>query len=305
MDNNLYNIKKSEYVLEQVSLLRQALAPPILILQMGSVGSKTIFFSLCDQPDLVLEHVPVFHMHFLSEDRMTSFEKQNSHLVDTEKVKRLQHCWQAQCIRKELLSAPRSKGKWRVISLVRDPIARNASDFFKHTSIKKMPDKSCAFLSSKKYNFNFRFSGGEAPGEELVDQLIDIFIDRYDHLSCTRYFDNELFSEFGVDVYDSKFYPSNGYSICDYDPFSLLLLRTQDIDRVAKEATEKFLGVSSTHFSKRNARINSPQGSIYKMFISRLRVPGHIAHNIYQSRFARHFFSTTEINSFAERWTHV
>lgn len=99
---------------------------PILIWQMGKVGSSSVYYSL----QQIFNEKPVYHIHLLSKEMIEKGELykrslingNNSYLYNNE-------------FRKKFKSSMRRGVKWKIISLVREPVGRNISAFFQNIDI--------------------------------------------------------------------------------------------------------------------------------------------------------------------------
>jgi uncharacterized protein YktA (UPF0223 family) len=144
---------------------------PIVVYQMGKVGSLTVYESLL-KSSVYQENV--FHVHRL-----------NSEIVpNTKKNKFL----------RELYDNESAHNKWKVISLVRDPIARNISAFFHNLEI---------FLP----NFYKQYRGNNYD----ILKLVDVFYKSYPSNVPNNYFDAEIKTMFDIDVFSTSFDTSIGY----------------------------------------------------------------------------------------------
>ena len=103
---------------------------PIVVYQMGKVGSRSVYEALVD----LRLAVPVYHAHVLEDlDNMAeSIKKQFPNPVHSLRVIRA-----GKRLRQLIDSNPTQH--WHIITLVRDPIARNVSRFF-HSIEEVLPD---------------------------------------------------------------------------------------------------------------------------------------------------------------------
>jgi hypothetical protein len=97
--------------------------PPVLVYQMGKVGSETVARSLGDE-QLARS---VYHLHFLTPQGLArAAETYREHWRPDGNA---HHVWDGEFIRERLQEAGDGE-QWPVITLVRDPVARNLSAFF-------------------------------------------------------------------------------------------------------------------------------------------------------------------------------
>src|SRR5688572_1946244 len=100
---------------------------PIIIHQMGKVGSKTVELSLRKAYEALGIQVPIYHTHILNGfERVRGYVLKEKNRQDSAgHFATLDH---GESVRKLIDENPAQH--WNIISLVRDPIARNVSAFF-------------------------------------------------------------------------------------------------------------------------------------------------------------------------------
>jgi FkbM family methyltransferase len=231
---------------------------------MGKVGSTSVARALGTID------TPVFHVHHLTQDildKVASDLKQND-LPDG-------HIGESYRVLKEIVEPglPAS-----LVSLVRDPIARNISAFFQ----------------------NKKLMGGSISD---IDQLIAKFIDTYPHNVPLDYFDLQIKSIFGVDVFDKPFDHAKHRQIVEHDKYSMLVLRVEDSDEQKQAALREFFGDDSLVVSRANIAANKPYSKTYSKFIDRIELPQSYINKMLESKFARHFYTDDELAGFADKWS--
>lgn len=100
--------------------LADQIVSPILVFQMGKVGSSSVFESL---KYLGLKN-PIFHIHYLSPSGIEHVERSNSGQTP-------RHILESRYLR-NVLEKGHPGQKWKIVSLVREPITRNISAFFQN-----------------------------------------------------------------------------------------------------------------------------------------------------------------------------
>ena len=255
-------------------------AAPIIIYQMGKVGSKTIFHSLKETgvPN------PVFHLHFLSEKGIHGAEDYYKAFTGSGLPSHLQ----TSKFVKDLLKKSRGALRWKIITMVRDPIARQVSDLFENLDF-IMPDVSSQSEASAK--------------QRICDYLHERFgkFDESEDYVCT-WFDRELKTTFGIDIFQHKFNPTKGYEIYRTGTADILLIRLEELNRVAGEAIKEFLGIASFSLVPSNRAVDKDIYPLYRKVLDCFRLPNEILDRVYGSRFAKHFYSPEEISAFRQRW---
>jgi glycosyltransferase involved in cell wall biosynthesis len=259
---------------------------PIIVYQMGKVGSKTIEQSLLHFYQTSGIEVEIYHAHFLN--YLDEMEKnaveahQSSHAI--KKIR------EAQDIRRKMEENPRCQ--WNLVSLVRDPVARNIAGFFQNLSVNQfIPD------------WKTRYRNGTLQMEELQDAFLKLGDEYIQHPA--NWFDTQLKPIFNIDVFESPFPHENGYKI--YSPSQnarLLVIRMEDINRCASQALDEFLGLKNFTILNSNLSAEKDYTAIYEAFKS-LPLPMDYVDKVYSTKYARHFYSKEEITGFKQRWTRV
>jgi hypothetical protein len=273
-------------VYERASL---ALSPsvrrqPLVLFQMGRVGSRTIEESLIR----CLDDVRVHHVHFLTESGQERFNRPyigNPYYRGRGQRYVVRNRFLARQIRSTL-----HREQWRVVTAVRDPLARNVSMFFTmllarwpHTRAKE------------------RVRAGEC--DEIVRDLLPIFMEEFDHETALSWFDDEMKAVFELDVYAEPFDVARGYQIYDQGNTQTLLIRLENLRENSAEAFSRFLGISDFTLIESNIGAQKDYGRVYKRFLELLELPDSYIERMYTSRFARHFYSDRQLDAFREKWT--
>jgi hypothetical protein len=186
-------------------------------------------------------------------------------------------------IRSAVLARPHPKKKWKIITLVREPIARNISALF-HDLDEYIPGSHNNIYS--------------IPYEELFQA----FLEKVNHELPLTWFDIELNPLFGVDVYASPFPKEKGYQTYSSERADVLLIRMEDLTRVFSKAMSEFLGIENTELVFENQAKDKAYFRLYQMFRERVTLPGDYIEKMYCSKFARHFYSEVEIQTFTSKW---
>jgi len=178
--------------------------------------------------------------------------------------------------------------KWKVISLVRDPVARQVSDFIKN---------------GYDYFPNLMHPDGKPDIQKSLDHLESLFRDfdeRKDY-ACT-WFDQEMKTVFGVDIFAHTFDKQKGYTIITDDNVDLLLITLESMNECFVSAMREFFGLSDIQMIKANVSANGSFASEYKAIVNNFRLPADMLDKIYFTRFTRHFYSDLKIGAFKNKW---
>lgn len=260
---------------------------PIIVYQMGKVGSRSVYETL----ERLNLGVPIYHSHILN--NLDEIGEQLKRLFDNP-VGSLGAVRQGKAQRK--LIEDDSARPWHVISLVRDPVAQTISRFFQS-------------IGEIIPNAERRFKDGAIGVDDFLDAFLRKWVQNnpYDALNkgydALVWFDNQFKPVFDIDVYDMPFPCAKGYGIFRKDRFSLLLFRLEDLDGCAAQAFEEFLGLADFRLMKANEAANKWYQGLYREFVSRIDLPKDYLDKIYGSKFSRHFYTKLEIDAFRAKWT--
>jgi hypothetical protein len=226
----------------------------ILIYQMGKVASSTINKTL-KKYGLKTKHFHYFEGDFNSSDTSA----------------------------RETFGVDRIEGhKIRIITLTRDPVARNISAFFQNI------DK---FIDRKLNNTN-------------IVELIEVFFNKYNQGIPLKWFDDEFMINTGIDIYSYKFDKKNGYTIIEKNNVKTLIMKSEISDDEKLFAIRTFLG-SSVRIEKlhrSNVASEKVYGNIYNDFMKSIVFSELYLDKMYNSKYTTHFYTSDEIDKFRNRW---
>lgn len=172
--------------------------------------------------------------------------------------------------------------KLKIISLVRDPIARNCSFYFHNLDI---------LLNTENAHDNVELS-----------RLVKEFRNKFDHRGCLNWFDTDFKPVLGVDVYDHPFPHDKGHARINTDRYDILVMRTDLDDESKKKCVEEFLGIDGLSLVNKNVGSQKPYSAAYRKFLDALELPDSYLDEMLDSKFTRHFFSPDEIASLRAKW---
>jgi len=252
---------------------------PIVIYTMGKVGSTSV------QTTLQKTHLrnPIFHVHFLSWDNFDKIEKQYRELG----LRVPEHIWSGRGLRR-FADKTRGKVRWKIITLVREPVAREISDLFEN--LKRYPDLN-------KLSVDSLLEAAIVHLRELLEAT-----DESNDYTCT-WFDNELKKVFGFDVYAVKFDYEKGYNIFETEHAGILLIRLENLSKYGPEAMRKFLGIQDPQLVNANEGTEKFDKQVYHQLLERISFPETTLDKVYNSRYSRHFYTDAEILAFKKRWS--
>jgi hypothetical protein len=265
--------------------------PLLLVYQMGKVGSTTV------EESLKAAHLDysIFHIHVLTEEGISWEEK--SYFGDTPKFRRrslwpkTKHLYDSLFLSKRVQVPLNGQQRLKVVTLVRDPIARNISAFFQtleRTSPDLLKNSSDPGEQVERLNHSFRRS--------LDENSESYYRYPYDWFNC------ELKPSFEVDVFATDFPKAKGYQIYSSGRADILLLKLEDLEEKGREAISKFLGLDDFLLRRSNETGSKSYASIYQAFVNSLILPeGYVEDQIQKNR-VDHFYTRSEIDNFRSKW---
>ena len=241
---------------------------PIYVYQMAKVGSSAVYEALLERG------LPAFHFHRMSREHL-----------DRMRARRADLGWaprplaDGDVLGLRLYDRLVSRGRRaKIITLVRDPIARNLSSYFEHLdAIWRTPN---------------------AHETIPMDKLHRGFAERFPHDEALTWFDDELRAIFGIDVYQHPFPASGHQRIGD----NLLILKTELDDATKAAAVAGFLGLRELTLKNVNVTEAKAKGDAYKRFRSALRLDPAYVERMLDARYTRHFYTDAEREEMKRKW---
>jgi Putative capsular polysaccharide synthesis protein/Sulfotransferase family len=254
---------------------------PVLIYQMPKVGSTSLLYSLqLAYVKLGLPNVGVYHLHTLTnldvhEQLARESNSPSQQLAIVREYKKILTD----------LQSPLNR-HWTAITMVRDPVARQVSHYFHHID-SHLPDWRRRWRERSL----------------TLDEVMQNFLSAPDH--TPQWFDAEVKSILGIDVFASPFPHEAGYNLYSRPPkVTLLLIRVEDMNRVVDQAVKQLLGINGFKLHLFNTAKESSYWDLYKQFKA-IPLPAGYVENAYSGRLARHFYTQAERDQFAKKWTHA
>jgi hypothetical protein len=248
---------------------------PIIVYQMGKVGSSSVMKSL---KKAIL---PLFHAHFLLKNADNrSFYNPNVYEILELKLGREKQVRRGEFLYNKII-VPKKQVK--IISLTREPIGRNVAAFFQNFERE----------TGKKYEqSNF-----------TPQELRDIFINFFPHSIPLDWFDNYFKPFLGIDVYEYPFPKEQGYLRINKDNVDLLILKLETSDSVKEKAIAEFLGLKEFKLVRTNVGEDKNYRDMYKEFKQNLKLPLSYVEEMCSSKYFNHFYTEEEIRKVYSRWT--
>lgn len=265
---------------------------PILLLQLGKVGSKSVQAGL----EAVVTDRPIYHAHFLSRERTAETEAKRRKFFRTDRHTYLMRPWLNQFLLRTYESGD-SRRAWKLITLTREPIGRNVSAFFENLDVVELPDAGEYEIRSDYYDI--------APTVVSVDdtkKLAELFYSRATHDSALHFFDREIRDIFGIDVFASGFATARGWDVYTGDRAEMLVMRLEDLQETAEAAMKAYLDLDDFELINQNIGAEKVYAPLYKAFKKNVVIGSAYADELLTSDYTRTFYSSEEIDRMRERW---
>lgn len=250
---------------------------PIAVYSTGKVSSTAFHRMLKNHPP---RRAPLYKLHSLRFDNLGAKIAANPNWESEQIVQNLLEA------RRQLNAIARSgspdpRGRWRFISMIRDPVATNLSAFFHHHDL-WMP------------GWIERFERAEVS----VADMLAIFLAKHNHRAPLEWFDMEYKAVFGIDIHDHPFPHEQGYQILRSELADFFIIRAEDTRRVPISVIENFTGLQGLKLERALEGSKRPYAAMYKAFKDAHPLPAAYVDEIYAHPVSRHFYTTTELATF-------
>jgi hypothetical protein len=236
---------------------------------MGKVGSAAIRDSL---NAIGQEN---YQVHYLSPKKLSNLIDRHNKLG----MKIPPHILRSQ----EVLSGNLLQQKSvKIITLIRDPVARNVSAFFQNLS-SYFPGKAIEELDS--------------------EAMIETFISKYPHRISIDWFKGEFLPTTKIDICVNPIDKDLGNYVFESENLSALLLKVESNDETKLEAIQKFLDLPNTfELLKTNIGEEKSYAEKYKEFKSKIALPSTYLDEMYNSKLIQHFYTEENISQMRVKW---
>lgn len=245
---------------------------PIIVYQMGKVGSSSVRDSLKSQGVYF-----VFHVHRMNPDNILKAMEERKKYLNNGK-KRLDEMI-GESLYKNIVKRGR---KIKVITLVREPIGRNISHFF------------------QGYKMFTGINYGDA--SFTIKELEECFIQNFEHSLPLNWFDEEMKQILGIDVYEYSFPKDKGYLTIKKGNIELLIIKLEVDDSIKEKAIEEFSGIENFRLVKKNVAKEKNYSDTYSDFMRNVRLPESYIDLMCNSEYTKHFYSNEEIELIRSKW---
>ncbi|NOH04657.1 MAG: hypothetical protein HND47_23150 [Chloroflexi bacterium] len=254
----------------------------VIIFQPGKVGSVTVQKSLEHAYSRrLISNVAIYHVHALNQ-----LDEREGFIIRTRRnpAESLSLINEWRKLREEIVAY--SQRKWYVINLVRDPVALKVSALFQ-------------LLDQHVPDWQERNNEGSLTTSDLNNLFFST--QEFGFTGLDQWYDNQVKKLWGLDVYSQPFPHEMGYQIFQKKNIKFMIIRLEDLNRVAEQAFNEFLGLKKFEVINMNVGDDKPYAKLYNEFKKR-PLPEEYLLRGYQTRYANHFYTPNEIEIFRRRW---
>lgn len=272
--------RKTQRHVKQVSQLASLCVrgeKPIVVYQMGKVGSTSVYKSL------ISHGLRAIQAHNISIDRHPQKRKAYIRLSPLQRPFRVLF-ERVTFLRRVIMYTyfSREKRGLKIITLVREPVARNISAFFE--------------------TFEMGTGGTYVPSDVSREELSLMFLKYYPHEIPLNWFDDEIRQVFGIDVYDHPFPQEKGFLTIKEKNVEILILKSEIEDRMKEHAISRFLNVSDFKLTRAYAAEDKDYAETYQRFKQTVELPQEYIETMCNAKYTRHFYSEAEIQHIRAKW---
>ncbi len=244
---------------------------PILVFTMAKVGSLSVYFSLkkwTTRPS-------IFHIHSLNEEEVREGVQlcfENNMYPGSKSPVFL--------INRKIIK----KGKpYKIICLFRDPLERNISAFFEV----------------------FELHTGEKTAEFTGDfeKMKQLFYEKLNHTFPLNWFEKQFFEATDINVFDYNYNKEKGYQLLKKGHIEVLLINSNVTDPIKEKLICDFCDLKTFNLKNRNVSSTKEYAEYYKEFKYNIKFSKEYLNELYDSNYAKHFFTEKHIENQKEKWS--
>ena len=240
---------------------------PILVYQMAKVGST----SVCRALKAAGFHP--LHVHFLTRE----YHRSVTDMYSDVGIKPT-HYYLERLLRPYLTW---TNHRLKVISLVRDPIARYVSGAFQWPMSREL-------------------------GSDRAEEMSRMLAERLSRPEALEYeftwFDRELKTTLDVDVLGNPFRRDEGYGLYDGPRAQVLVVKLERLSELLPTVVSDFVGAPLQNV-RANVRRQKGKGDLYAEVKRTFQVPAPVCEAVYSHDWVHHFYTEAEIATFTRRWS--
>ncbi len=257
---------------------------PIVIFTMGKTGSSSVLAGLRGAS----VKNPTYQVHLLSQQGINTFATFYRHLSPPIWP---EHMNTSALLSRKLATPPRRR--WKVISMVRDPIAVRVSAFFENLSLfhPEMIMPSGELRTDEVLHFLHELLSNYTESEAVVDRYF------------RTWFQQEFNQTLATDVFEVPFDQAVGHSCIETPLADVLLMRYEDMKTVFSTAINGFLNLADPiALPRMNVGRQKRFGEDYEHILEHIRLSPATCGEIYAAPQVTHFYTSAMIDGFTRRW---
>lgn len=136
-----------------------------------------------------------------------------------------------------------------------------------------------------------------------MSTLMDNFFASDVHSVQDKYFDKQIKKTLHLDVYAYRFPHDQGYQIIRTPKIEILILQYEKDEQTKNEAICEFLNLESITMPQLNQSKDKYYADKYQKMRKTVTLSQEYLDLMYQSKYATHFYSSQQIQSFRDRWS--
>lgn len=242
---------------------------PILIYQMGKVGSTSITQSLPKE-----RYPLVYHLHVMNEQRLeTTIQAWEAGIP-----------WPYRLIQTgyfALNNIIQPKRQCRIITMTRDPIARNVSAFFEN------------YHQHTGQRFEKTTLG--------IEEIINCFL-QTDQTVPLDWFDMEMKDVLGIDIYQQPFPKDAGYRRIKHENIDLIVYKSELALEKQSHILSDFLSDPAFSLSIGNISSDKLYADAYHKMKDSIQFEPKFVDQMLNSKYVQHFYTDAEIQQMRAKW---
>ncbi|MDO6597683.1 putative capsular polysaccharide synthesis family protein [Oceanihabitans sp. 2_MG-2023] len=238
----------------------------ILVYTLSKVGSSSVYYSLKKK----FPYKEIHHVHFLGDTWLNKLK--NDHEIFQNNIKTANRLFKLF-----------KKKQWniKIISLTRDPIARDISGIFQ----------------AWQHIFNVD-DITKVSAESILD-----YLNNNDFSYSENWFETDFLEFTGCNVFEETFNTETGFQTYTSNNIPILILQLEQLNTVYNEAMNVFLGKDNYVLHQENITSSRASGALNKKIKSALSIPDKKLDTIYTSKYMKTFYNASQIKAFKKRWT--
>ncbi len=262
-------------ILQEYDKINALFEKDVFLYTMGKAGSNSISYSL--------ESVglSVSSKHYFSGDQQNFFSNTTSDLLGNLRKQYTKGC------------LARLKHKIKIITLVRDPLARNLSLAF--FALERL------LYHTLGPNDSRNLKGNRASRNEIIKIG---FEEQINHEGPLNWFEEEFNDVLNLDVYKHPFDQEKGYARITSEKFDVLILKLEKLNTL-EPVIKDFLDLASFSLLNANSSKNYWYADLYQNFREEFTPAPQYLDLMYQSRYCQHFYTPQEIAAFRSKWENI